>query len=469
MDGTYDDGRRVSRRTFLAISGLGAATLLATGEGALARAPKKPGYGDLVPDPGGLLDLPRGFQYRIISGQEAKLSNGAPVPGEHDGMAAFRGPGKTTVLVRNHELGFMDRTESPVVGKNPYDRNERGGTTGVLVGPDRREISSFVVSSGTRNNCAGGATPWGTWLTCEEDRTTNHGYVFEVDPRDPENGLSKSPIRQMGFFSHEAVAVDPTTGIVYLTEDDFRGFVVPDPENEIPGARMRVSFLYRYLPETRPKGPGHLQRGGKLQVMSLEEKPRYNADLAGPRQRFGVVWRNVNAEEPHADAKTQGAVRFNRLEGAYLAGGSLWFSDTMGGEKRLGQIFRYRPKTETLELFYEGTKPGRMESPDNIIVTPWGDLWFAEDETVEGNNRNRMVGITPAGQVYVFASNRLNNSEFAGPTFSPDGRTLFVNLQNPGITLAIWGPFREIKASVIESGPAHGTRNDRRSLGRLRP
>jgi secreted PhoX family phosphatase len=156
-----------------------------------------------------------------------------------------------------------------------------------------------------------------------------------------------------------------------------------------------------------------------------------------------VIWKNVNSEEPHADAKTQDAARFNRLEGAYMAGGSLWFSDTMGGEKRLGQVFRYRPTTETLELFYEGAKPGRMKSPDNIIVTPWGDLWFAEDETVEGNNRNRMAGITPDGQVYVFASNRLNNSEFAGPAFSPDGKTFFVNLQNPGITLAIWGPFGE--------------------------
>ena len=443
MYGTYGDIRRISRRTFLTIGGLGAATFLATGDVALARTLNKPGYGDLVPDPGGLLDLPQGFQYRIISSEGAKLSDGAPVPGEHDGMAAFRGPGKTTMLVRNHELGFMDNTRSPVFGKNPYDRKERGGTTGVLVGPDRREISSFVISSGTRNNCAGGATPWGTWLTCEEDRTTDHGYVFEVDPRDPENDLSRTPIRQMGFFSHEAVAVDPATGIVYLTEDDFRGSVVPDPEDETPGSRMRVGFLYRYLPKTRPRRAGHLQLGGKLQVMSLEEKPKYNADVAVPRQRFGVIWKDVNPEEPHADAKAQSAARFNRLEGAYLAGGSLWFSDTVGGEKRLGQIFRYRPTTETLELFYEGVKPGRMESPDNIFVTPWGDLWFAEDETVEGNNRNRVAGITPDGQVYVFASIRLNDSEFAGPTFSPDGKTFFVNLQNPGITLAIWGPFKE--------------------------
>jgi uncharacterized protein len=83
-----------------------------------------------------------------------------------------------------------------------------------------------------------------------------------------------------------------------------------------------------------------------------------------------------------------------------------------------------------------------MESPDNVMVTPWGDLWFAEDEAVDGDIINRVMGITPDGQVYPFASNRLNDSEFAGPTFAPDGKTFFVNFHNPGITFAIWGPFR---------------------------
>ena len=88
----------------------------------------------------------------------------------------------------------------------------------------------------------------------------------------------------------------------------------------------------------------------------------------------------------------------------------------------MGQIFRYLPSSNTLELFYEGTKPGSgsMESPDNIVVTPWGEGWFAEDETVDGDTINRAVGITPDRQVYVFARNRLNRSEFAGPTFSPE-------------------------------------------------
>ncbi|MDQ3318285.1 MAG: DUF839 domain-containing protein, partial [Actinomycetota bacterium] len=132
---------------------------------------------------------------------------------------------------------------------------------------------------------------------------------------------------------------------------------------------------------------------------------------------------------------------FNRLEGAYFAGGAFWFDDTAGGEKRLGQVFRYLPATETLELFYEGTDANNMESPDNIVVTPFGDLWFAED----GGGENRVMGITPDGQVYKFASNNL--SEFAGPTFSPDGRTFFVNIQGEGLTFAIWGPFAKRNAS----------------------
>jgi secreted PhoX family phosphatase len=431
---------------------MGAAALLLGSKGVLSQTSTSAGYGELVPDPGGLIDLPQGFQYRVISKEGTPLSSGGKVPGDHDGMAAFPGPrSNTTVLVRNHEQRVGD--PNPLVGTNPYDSAAPGGTTGILVNlENRKEIRDFVTSSGTLNNCAGGATPWGTWLTCEEDRTTNHGFVFEVNPYDPENELSRTPIREMGFFSHEAVDIDPRTGIAYLTEDDFRGDIV-DANAEIvaddtpPGTR--VSFLYRYIPKSRKQRPGALQEGGKLQVMTLEEMPNYNVDLANPGQRFGVVWKNVDWEEPHEDAEDLGAARFNRLEGAYFAGGAFWFDDTIGGEARLGQIFRYLPSSNTLELFYEGTEKGKMESPDNIVVTPWGDLWFAEDDAInDGDIINRVMGITPDGQVYPFANNRLNDSEFAGPTFSPDGSTFFVNFQgDPGITFAIWGPFQQQSAA----------------------
>lgn len=457
IGGNWD--RRISRRSFIGVGGMSAAALVLGSRGVLGQESTSPELGArLIEDPNGLLDLPNGFRYRIISEEGSRLSNGAPVPGDFDGMAAFKGPKKgTTVLVRNHEQRTGD--PNPVPPVNPYDPSCPGGTTAIVVDNDsRREIRDYVTSSGTLNNCAGGATPWGTWITCEEDRTTNHGYAFEVDPRNPANELSRTPIRDMGFFSHEAVDIDPETGICYLTEDDFRGSIPEDPNAEVVadlttsegGTGTRVSFLYRFIPEDRSKRPGALQKGGRLQVMTLEEgsPSNFNVDLAEPRQRFGVVWRDVNPEEPHEDAEDLGAVRFNRLEGAFFKGGVFWFDDTAGGEKRLGQVFRYFPRSQRLELFYEGTEANKMESPDNITVTPWGDLWFCED----GDGENRVMGITPEGNVYKFANNRVpllgsdpanpEFSELAGPTFSPDGRTFFVNVQNPGITYAIWGPFK---------------------------
>lgn len=434
--------RRVSRRAFLGMGGMGAAALALGAGGALAA---EAGYGHLQPDPGGVVELPKGFQYRIISPEGSKLSNGAPVPSDPDGMAAFPGPSRgTTLLVRNHELSRSDRGSGDnegVAGKNPYDPIQIGGTTAVVVdNQSRRAIRDFVTSSGQSTNCAGGATPWGTWLTCEETKEPNHGYVFEVNPRDPQNKLSKTPIRQMGRFSHEAVDIDPETGIAYLTEDDPTG----GSNTGDPATETGASFLYRFIPKNRNKRPGALQEGGRLQVMTVDEITQTNADLFGRGQRVGVRWADIaNPEDAHEQAlATVGAVKFNRLEGAFFKGGAFWFDDTNGGERRLGQIFRYFPRTNTLELFYEGRDPAQIESPDNITITPWGDLWFSEDEAVEGDGRNRIVGVTPRGEIYKFARNARSDSEFAGPTFSPDGSTFFVNIQNPGITLAIWGPFR---------------------------
>jgi secreted PhoX family phosphatase len=454
----------MSRRRFVGLTGGAAATLALLGPSrAFASASEGP-FGELVPDPGGLLDLPHGFQYRVLSTEGSPtMRNGAvegiPVPGSHDGMAAFAGPGNTTVLVRNHEQAGS--AGPPVVGTNPYTA-EPGGTTAIVVGPNREELDAFVTSAGTQTNCAGGATPWGTWVTCEETRSTDHGYCFEVMWDDPENALSRTPITAMGFFSHESIDVDPRTGVVYLTEDDFRGSIPADPNTEVDtNPAFRSSFLYRYLPNDRSQRPGALQQGGTLQALVIDGASR-NADLYNPGQQFVVRWVTVNPAEPHDDALGKGAVRFTRLEGSNFAGGAFWFDDTQGGEARRGQIYRLTPGPENvvgadrLELVFESTSVNTLDLPDNLIVAPWGDAFLAED----GNGENRVIGMTPEGQTYTFARNRLpGEAEFAGPTFAPDGQTFFVNVQDPGTTFAIWGPFarqnRERQRVMARAAPAN--------------
>lgn len=417
----------LNRRDFLKAGGMGTLALtlgstgvLALGSKATADSTNNPtsgfgGYGPLVPDPNGILDLPQGFHYKIISKEGEQMSNGAKIPGAFDGMAAFEGPNNTTILVRNHELGA-----GAAFGSNPYDAAAQGGTTGLVVGPNREVIKEYVTSSGTIRNCAGGATPWGTWLTCEETRTATHGYVFEVDPTQPENEMSKTPIKEMGRFSHEACAIDPATGYVYLTED------------------ASPSYLYRFIPNDLSQEPGALQKGGKLYAAAIEAVSDPSASTFKTGQTFKIVWKELNPHLCREDAKAQNCIEFSRLEGAFFQEGVFWFDDTSAGDKKLGRVYRYIPHTNTLELFYEGNDAREMEYPDNICMTPWGDLWYAED----GSGKDRLMGITPEGKVYPFAANRLSDSELAGPTFSPDGNTLFVNIQSPGKTFAIWGPFQ---------------------------
>jgi hypothetical protein len=439
----------MNRRHFLGVSGTTAAALALLGPSRAFAGTNDGPYGDLVPDPGGMLDLPRGFQYRVLSPEGTTLRNkttsGIPVPGDFDGMAAFAGPGNTTVLVRNHEVQIGDA--EPVVGVNPYDATDWGGTTAVIVDPARKQVDAFVTSAGSRTNCAGGATPWGTWVTCEETLTESgepHGYCFEVMWDDPENALSKTPIAAMGLFSHESIGIDPRTGVVYLTEDSFAGSIPSDPSTEVDtDPAFRSSFLFRYRPADRRQQPGALLNGGTLQALAIDGVTR-NADVYNPGQAFAVRWVDVNPATAHSDALANGAVRFTRLEGSHFVGGAFWFDDTQGGEARRGQIYRLIPGPEnvvgadTLELVFESTDANTLDLPDNLLITPWGDVFLAED----GNGSNRIIGVTPEGNAYTFALNRLpGDNEFAGPTFSPDGQTFFINVQDPGVTFAIWGPF----------------------------
>lgn len=437
----------LSRREFFTLAGAGAATaVLASPLKALyarqanSQSSYGGGYGALVPDSNKLLDLPQGFQYRAFSKTGDLMTDGSTVPGNHDGMAAFPGSNNTVILVRNHELSPGSSTG--VAGSTKYDPNCTGGTTTLIVGPDRKLIKDYASLAGTYRNCAGGPTPWGSWISCEENTSTPasnaqvskwHGYNFEV-PANAGGLVNPEPLIAMGRFNHEAVAVDPKTGIIYETEDRGDG------------------LFYRFI----PKQPGNLKAGGTLQALVIAGKPQINTNnqptqIIVPGQPFQVEWVTIDNPNPDNDnyptgvryqGYAKGAARFTRGEGIWYGKGDFYFTCTDGGPKELGQVWRYVPGSTpqqggTIELFVEPNNQSLLEAPDNIVVAPTGDLFLCED----GDGDNFVVGVTPKGQVYQFARNAINDSELCGACFSPDGQTMFVNIQDPGITFAIWGPW----------------------------
>lgn len=421
-----------SRRQFLAVAGVTAGTVLA---GPLHRfhqraANSQPlrgkGYGPLIPDPQRLLDLPKGFQYRAFSRTGETMNDGNPVPADHDGMAAFSGPNKTTILVRNHELS---PSETPAAIGPRYDPACAGGTTTLVLNADRRLLRHYVSLAGTYRNCSGGPTPWNSWISCEEDVSTpdtnaalsrRHGYNFEVPALSTEP-MMPEPLVAMGRFYHEAIAVDPNTGIVYQTEDRGDG------------------LLYRFIPTE----PGNLKAGGVLEALKIKDQPQA-VTKTGFRmgEPMAVEWVRIEDPDPVEDTVRKegfekGAAQFSRGEGLCFDGQDLYVCCTNGGEAGLGQVWRYRPSSDQLTLFVESEMRSQLDYPDNITASPFGDLFISED----GWGEQFVRGIQADGKVYSFARNALNTSEFAGVCFATDPLTLFVNIQSPGITFAIWGPF----------------------------
>lgn len=437
----HTDRRRFLQATGSAFAALAASGCAARGSGALVNLPAGDDYGALLPDPAALLDLPRGFSYRVLSSLGDAMSDGGTVPDQADGMGCFDLGNGEWALVRNHELTAQQ--DGGGASGPAYDTVARsliplpGGTTTVVLDAETLSVKRQYRSlAGTIRNCAGGITPWGSWLTCEEDVSTpngrinrDHGYVFEV-PANAERQVEAIPLTAMGRFNHEAACVDPASGIVYLTEDRDDG------------------LLYRFI----PTAAGRLAKGGTLQALVLEgfadTRNRDGAVAILPGQMVAGRWITLdNPEAPDDDLRTRGAAAgaalFARGEGIWMGQGELYFTATSGGAARQGQIFRLSPTLhggDVLELFYESPALDEFSFGDNITIAPDGHLIVCEDQYTP-NAVNYLRGITPTGAAYAFARVRVP-SETAGACFSPDGRTLFLNVYSPAKTLAITGPWK---------------------------
>ncbi len=398
-----------------------------------------------------LVKLPEGFRYLSFGWTNEPLSDGRPTPGAHDGMAVISESEDEIVLCRNHEIGSPGQTFWEPA--NSYDVSAGGGCTNIVFNRKLERVTSAKQSlAGTVKNCAGGATPWGSWLSCEEtvvDSNTQlkngvrntftkpHGFVFDV-PADGQ--ASPKPIESLGRFVHEAVAVDPKSGVVYLTED------------------ANTAGFYRMI----PNDPRDLHAGGKFQMMAAKQSQDVRTGLKS-EALFDVKWVDIpDRLRAHSSGtqdglgvftqgKSQGALTFARLEGCAIHGGKVFITATSGGDAKAGQLWQYDPAEEQLKLIYESPSSEVLDMPDNLAVSPRGGILLCEDGDYK---LQRLQVLTTNGNLFPLAVNNVQldglhghrgdfrSSEWAGATFSADGKWLFVNIQTPGVTLAITGPWR---------------------------
>lgn len=467
--------------------------MAAGGTGQLEPAPSP--YGPIFPvkdqETGlELLQLPRGFTYRTFSWQGDLMSDGNRVKSAHDGMGVVMMGGRgnqDTFLIRNHEVR---RSEDLIVAPGQYDTAPQvfGGRTGQLGGGcdvlrirNGKLLEHRATIGGTIVNCAGGVTPWGTWITSEEtvyDGTSQggkkHGYNFECST-DP-NQTTAEPLVAMGRFVHEAVAVDPRTGYVYQTEDN----------------RNR-SALYRFKPVNTARRYGALAQGGTLQAARIVGQPAAKLLALGGEnavdhvgQTFEIEWVTIDepdanpangASGPFNEAVAKGGLTMSRGEGIWYHNGAFAIVDTSFGRdsagrdgRGLGAVWIYTPSTSnpergTFTLLYAAAARVAGNNPDNITISPRGGLLTCDDgaDVDDGFGAGqRLMGYTAAGAAYIFAKNNVvlsdadiakmgrtgqfpaddyRGDEFAGACFDPRGQTLYVNVFTPGFTAAIRGPW----------------------------
>ncbi|MFE5395541.1 alkaline phosphatase PhoX [Streptomyces sp. NPDC056568] len=383
----------MDRRTLLRTAVVGGSAVLGgtLWRGAAYAAPAQPGsgpYGALGAADGNGVRLPAGFTSRVIARSGQKVAgtsytwHNAP-----DGGACYA-DGSGWIYVSNSEI------------------NPSGGASAVRFSSTGAITSAYRVLSGTRQNCAGGRTPWNTWLSCEE---VDRGYVYETDPWGVKAAVRRDA---MGRFKHEAAAADPVRRVVYLTEDVTDG------------------CFYRFRPTTW----GDLS-AGTLEVL-----------VAGSATSGPVTWARVTDPSGATATRNQvsGAKRFNGGEGCYYADDTCWF--TTKGDNR---VWQYNAAAQTIELAYDdslvtsGTAP--LTGVDNVTGSSSGDLFVAED----GGNMEICV-ITPADVIAPFLRiDGQSGSEITGPAFSPDGTRLYFSSQrgtsgssSGGITYEVRGPFR---------------------------
>ena len=429
---------------------------------------KAVGYGELVPTAAKntgetFLALPKGFEYNVFGKVKSTMSDGRLTPAAHDGMATFKVKNELRII-RNHEItgGRVPKENAGIGSANHYDEGAGGGTTTLIINPKTHEIvRDFVSLSGTLINCAGGRTPWGSWISCEETTlgatkfltkegkerggfAKPHGYCFEVSAS-ANSTVSPVPLKAMGRFVHEAIAVDKKSGTVYLTEDNN------------PGG------FYRFLPKRNKR----LAEGGVLQILKVKDKDNFDTRTGQSNGiSYAANWVTIENPDPiEADTnefavfnqgKAKGAAMFSRLEGCFADDkGRIYFVSTSGGNNKGGQIWLYEPSKKDegkLILLFESPDREILDMPDNICLKPKSRLIFICEDSdyigTGGTRDNFMRILTPNGQIANFAKNitpKFETSEFAGSTFSKDGKTLFVNLQVVGATYAIWGDWDKFK------------------------